>query len=196
MAAGCRHRCHIHLQWGCGHGAAANENPTDRVSNCYAPLPLTRPAPTLYARVCVSLGTWREKTSSLIGDLQREKRIASPRSQPSLVRLKVDVIVTAGPEATRAAKEDNFYDSHCDDAGTTTRLVAGLRRQPGASRQEHYGIGGTVTGNKRKTTGAFEGDRSQALPGGRLRDFDPTGQRAKLKETELAAGALKVSFNT
>ena len=35
-----------------------------------------------------------------------------PALAAELVRLKVDVIVTAGPAATRAAKEATVYDSH------------------------------------------------------------------------------------
>ena len=40
-----------------------------------------------------------------------------PALAAELVRLKVDVIVTAGPTATRAAKEATVYDSHCHGAG-------------------------------------------------------------------------------
>ena len=40
-----------------------------------------------------------------------------PALAAELVRLKVDVIVTAGPAATRAAKEATVYDSHCHGAG-------------------------------------------------------------------------------
>ena len=34
-------------------------------------------------KVCASLGTWRERTLSLSGDLRRENSIASRRSSPS-----------------------------------------------------------------------------------------------------------------
>ena len=40
-----------------------------------------------------------------------------PALAAELVRLKVDVIVTGGPTATRAAKEATDYDSHRHDAG-------------------------------------------------------------------------------
>ena len=40
-----------------------------------------------------------------------------PALAAELVRLKVDVIVTAGPTATRPAKEATVYDSHCHGAG-------------------------------------------------------------------------------
>ena len=42
---------------------------------------VNRPAPPLSARACANLGTWRGKTLSLSGDLQRENSIASPRSR-------------------------------------------------------------------------------------------------------------------
>ena len=47
------------------------------------PFPLSRPASRHSARVCASLATWRGKTLSLSGDLQRENSIASRRLPPS-----------------------------------------------------------------------------------------------------------------
>ena len=49
-------------------------------------------------------------------------------------------------------------------------------------------------GDKRKATGASEGDRSQALPRGRPREFDPTGQPTSVKRDQLAAEALGVQL--
>ena len=49
-------------------------------------------------------------------------------------------------------------------------------------------------GVKRKTTGASEGDRSQALPRGRPRDSTQPGNAQALKEMELAAGAFGVKL--
>ena len=40
-----------------------------------------------------------------------------PALAAELVRLKVDVIVTAGPQSTRPAKEATIDDSHCHGAG-------------------------------------------------------------------------------
>jgi putative ABC transport system substrate-binding protein len=40
-----------------------------------------------------------------------------PALAAELVRLKVDVIVTAGPRSKPCCQGSNFYDSHCDDAG-------------------------------------------------------------------------------
>ena len=99
------------------------------------------------------------------------KRDRLPALAAELVRLKVDIIVTAGPLATRAAKE----------ATATIPIVMAqdqrscrqrFRRQPGATWREHYWTVHPCPGAKRKTTGASEGDRSQALPRGRLRDFN------------------------
>jgi putative ABC transport system substrate-binding protein len=42
------------------------------------------------------------------GKLNRQSELAA-----ELVRLKVDVIVSAGPTVTRAAKGSNFCGSHC-----------------------------------------------------------------------------------
>ena len=103
-----------------------------------------------------------------------------PALAAELVRLKVDVIVTAGPHANPCRQRSNFYDSHCHGAGSRSGWQW-VRRQPGATGREHYWIVNPCPGAKRKTTGAFEGDRSYALPRGRLRDFDPSGQRTILK---------------
>ena len=82
-----------------------------------------------------------------------------PALAAELVRLKVDVIVTAGPPATRAAKEATVYDSHCHDAGYRSCWQR-VRRQPCATWRKHYWIVHACPGDKRKTTGASEGDRS------------------------------------
>ena len=51
------------------------------------------------------MATWRGKTLSLSGDSAEGKLDRLPALAAELVRLKVDVIVTSGPTATRAAKE-------------------------------------------------------------------------------------------
>ena len=48
-----------------------------------------------------------------------------PALAAELVRLKVDIIVTAGGTATRAAKEATVYDSHCHGAGCRSCWQAG-----------------------------------------------------------------------
>ena len=69
------------------------------------PVPLHRPASTHSARGCASSGTSRGKTLSLSLDHAEEKLDRLPALAAELVRLKVDIIVTAGPVPTRAAKE-------------------------------------------------------------------------------------------
>ena len=99
-----------------------------------------------------------------------------PALAAELVRLKVDVIVTAGGSATRAAKEAT---STIPIVMATipillaTGFVASLAR-PGGNIT---GLSNPCPGDKRKTTGASEGDRSQALSSGRSRDFDQPRQR-------------------
>ena len=70
-----------------------------------SPLPVTRPATRHSGRVCASLATWRGKTLSLSMRSAEGKLDRLPALAAELVRLKVDVIVTAGGTATRAAKE-------------------------------------------------------------------------------------------
>ena len=59
-------------------------------------LPLCWSAAKLSGKGCASLGTSREKTLSLSGDLERGKLERVPALAAELVRLKVDVIVTDG----------------------------------------------------------------------------------------------------
>ena len=74
-----------------------------------------------------------------------------------LVHLKVDIIVTGGRSATRAAKEATstipiVMTQDSDPVGQR------VRRQPGATGREHYWIVHARPRAKRKTTGAYEGD--------------------------------------
>ena len=82
-----------------------------------------------------------------------------PALAAELVRLKVDVIVTAGPTATRAAKEATVtipivMAQDSDPVGSG--FVASLAR-PGGNIT---GLSSPCPGAKRQTTGASEGDRS------------------------------------
>ena len=103
-----------------------------------------------------------------------------PALAAELVRLKVDIIVTGGPPATRAAKEatSTIPIVMMQDHRSCRKRV---RRQPGAAWRKHHWIVRPCPGAKRKTTGASERGGSQALPRGRLRDFDQPGQRTVVK---------------
>ena len=59
-------------------------------------------------------------------------------------------------------------------------LELGLR-QPGVTWWKHYWIVHAFPGDKRKATGASEGDRSHARPCRLDRDFDAADPRANVK---------------
>jgi putative ABC transport system substrate-binding protein len=65
------------------------------------------------------------------------------------------------------------------------RFVASLAR-PGGNITRLATLAPEISGKRL----GFEGDRSSALPSGRARNFTQPGQRASLKETELAAREL------
>jgi len=109
------------------------------------------------------------------GKLDRLPALAS-----ELVRLKMDVIVTSGSTADSCHQGSNYDNSHCHGTGCRSGWKR-VRRQPRATWGKHYRIVSAAPGAKRKTTGAFEGDRSEALPFGCLRDIDPAGQRTIVK---------------
>ena len=75
---------------------------------------------------------WR----SAEGKIERRSEIAA-----ELVRLKVDVIVSAGPTVTRARQGSNFDDSDRHGAGYRSRRQW-VRRQPGATGREHHWLVG------------------------------------------------------
>ena len=79
-------------------------------------------------------------------------------------------------------------------AQDTDPVGIGVCRQPCAAGWKHHRIVDPCPGDKRKTTGASEGDRSQALPRGRLREFNQPANAQSLKEMELAAGAFEVKL--
>ena len=84
----------------------------------------------------------------------------APALAAELVRLKVDIIVSSGPTLTNVLRE----------ATTTIPIVMGYhtdpvgwywtRCQPSATWWEHYWIFSAFPGIRRKTPGAFEGNRS------------------------------------
>jgi hypothetical protein len=84
-----------------------------------------------------------------------------PELAAELERSKVDVIVTAGPSATRAAKQ-----------ATTTPIVMafdrrsrrfGVRSQPRAAGRQYHRPFHTRPGDQRKAAGRVEADHSDAL---------------------------------
>ena len=96
--------------------AAANENPADRIPRCFAPLPFIAARIEAFRQGLRELGYVEGKNIVIEWRSAEGKPDRLPALAAELVRLKVDVIVTAGPAATRAAKEATVYDSHCHGA--------------------------------------------------------------------------------
>ncbi len=154
--------CHSHYRirdlWGCGRGAAADENSPDRIPSCYPHVPLSRPASRHSSRACASLGTSRAKTLSLNGDL-REGKLRSP------TRARGRASASQG----RRHRHGWFVNNPRRKEATATIPIVmtqryrscweRVRRQPCATRREHHWIVHLCPGVERKTTGAFEGDR-------------------------------------
>ena len=139
-------------------GAAANENSPDRIPNWF-PTSADSARTEAFRQGLRELGYVEGKNivielRSAEGKLDRLPALAA-----ELVRLKVDVIVTAGPTATRAAKEatSTIPIVMTQDSGSCWKRV---RRQPGAAGRKHYWVVHSWPGDKRKTTGDSEGDRS------------------------------------
>ena len=113
-----------------------------------------------------------------------------PALMTELVRLNVDVIVSAGGQHTRPAKE----------ATTTIPIVMAQDTDPVGNGfvATLARPGGNITGlssfsgAKRQTSRAAKRCRTEALPLSRDRAVNQTGNAQALKESELAAGALKV----
>ena len=125
--------------------------------------------------------------------MQRENPIAERALAAELVRLKVDVIVTVGSTATRAAKEATatipiVMTQDPDPVGNG--FVASLARP-----------GGNVTGLSnvnRELSGKRLELLKEVVPGlSRVAVFGTStfpGTAQNLKETELAAGALRIQL--
>ena len=114
-----------------------------------------------------------------------------PALAAELVRLKVDVIVTGGGGAcNRFRQGSDKDDSHCHGGGYRSGWT-GVCDQPCAAWRKRHWIVNPCPGDKRKTTGASERDRSQALPCGGPWDFNRRGQRTVVKGGEPPQGHLE-----
>ena len=143
-------------------GAAASEIPPDRNLTGFSRFPRSQLPPRHSGKVCASLVTWRERTSSSNSDPQKETRSA-PRPCGRIGASQCRRHRLAWSAVTRAAKQ----------ATTTIPIVMALyyrpcwkrvRRQPRATwRKYHWDIH-ACPGDKRKTTGASERDTSPSSP--------------------------------
>ena len=92
------------LRFAFRRGAAADESSADRISGRRSGS--RKPLSSKHSvRVCASLGYIEGKNIVIECRYAEGKLDRLPALAAELVRLKVDVIVTAGPTATRAAKE-------------------------------------------------------------------------------------------
>jgi putative ABC transport system substrate-binding protein len=139
------------------------------------------------------LGYIQGKTIMIEWRYAEEKRDRLPPLAAELVRLKVDVIVTGGPSATRAAKEatDTIpIVMTFDSDPVANRFVASLAR-PDRNITGLSSLAPEISGKQlellkeiipRLSTVAVLGSSTQP------------GQAQASRETELAARALKVNF--
>ena len=131
------------------------------------------------------------KTLSLSGDLPRETQIASPRLVAELVRLRVDVIVTGGSLATRAAKEATstipiVMTQDSDPVGNG--YVASLAR-PGGNVTGLSTLAPELSGKQLELLNETVPKLARVAV---LGSSNRSGNAQSVKETEHAAAALRV----
>ena len=134
---------------------------------------------------------WRTKNIVIESRYAEGKPDRLPALAAELVRLKVDVIVTAGAASNPRRQASNSYHSHCHDERSRSRWLR-ICRQSCAAWRKHYGLVHTFAGVKRKTTGA-SGEIVPKLS--RVAVFGNStqpGNAQALKETEGSAAPLKV----
>ena len=152
-----------------------------------------QPAPRHSSKVCASLSTWREKTSVIEYRYTEGKIDRYPALAAELVRLKVDVIVSAGSTATRAVKEATstipiVMSQDSDPVGNG--FVASLARP-----------GGNITGLSTLAP-EIRGKQLELLKEivsrlSRVAVFETStqpGNAQALKEVDLVAGAFGVKL--
>lgn len=124
---------HTHAKWGCGRGAAVGDSPPDRISHYFLTFSHCDPDR------CVRQGL-RELGYAEGKNIVIERRHADGKSDQlaalaaELVRLNVDVIVSSGPTATRAAKGATStipIAMTFDDDPVGSNFVASLARPGG-----------------------------------------------------------------
>ena len=104
MAGAFANRFRARDTWGGGRGAAANENPADRIPRCCFPSAIPARIEA-FRQGLRELGYVEGKNIVIEWRYAEGKLDRLPALAAELVRLKVDIIVTAGPTVTRAAKE-------------------------------------------------------------------------------------------
>ena len=173
-------------------GAAANEYPADRIPWCHS-----RSAKTArieaFRQGLRELGYVEGKNIAIEWRFAEGKLDRLPALAAELVRLKVDIIVSGGPAVNPCRQGSDYYDSHCHGAGPRSCWER-VCRQPGAAWRKHHWIVNSFPGAKRKTTGASEGDCSQALPRGRDWEISRAGLRTIVKRYRTRRWGVEVKL--
>ena len=180
--------------WSCGHGAAANENPPDRIPNHFLTF---RNAPRIdaFQQGLRELGYVEGKNIVIEWRHAEGKLDRLPALAAELVRLKVDVIVTAGPTATRPAKEATStipIVMTFDDDPVGNGFVASLAR-PGGNITGLSTLAPEISGKQLELLKEIVPRLSRvAVIGTSTRP----GNEQALKEMEIAAAAfaMKVQY--
>ena len=127
-----------------GSGAAAGESPAHRVPARFPHFRGRWPhrgVPPGSPRTRLRRGQkYRHRVAICGGKPERRGELAA-----ELVRLKVDVIVSAGPTVTRACQGSNSDDSDCHGAGYRPGRQR-VRRKLGAAGWKHYWVGNPCPG--------------------------------------------------
>ena len=177
--------------WRCAPGAAANENPSDRIPTRRTPVPTSRGRIEAFRQGLRELGYVEGKNiviewRSGEGKLDRLRELAA-----ELVRLKVDVIVSAGPMITRAAKEATstipiVMAQDTDPVGSG--FVASLAR-PGGNITGLAALAPEMSGKQLELLKEIIPKLSRVAVIGNSTN---PGDAQALRETVLAAGSFEV----
>ena len=150
------------------------------------------PASRRSGKACASLATSREKTLPSSTDMRRESRSA-PELAAELVRLKVDIIVAAGP--TRRPVLPRMRPRRFPSSWRTMVILLGTD-----SSQALRGPAGISPGLQplhRELSGKrlelLEGDVPKLSVSRSLRSGQCRAMRKVLKRLQLAAAALKLT---
>ena len=118
-----------------------------------------------------------------------------PALAAELVRLKVDIIVSGGPTATRFSQGSDDHDSHCDGFDTDpvgNGLIASLAR-PGGNITGLSVLSPELSGKRLELLKEIVPKLSRVAV---LGSSTLPGNAQTLRETELAAGALGMKLQT
>ena len=141
--------------------------------------------------VCASLGTWRGKNMVIEWRSAEGKLDRLPALTAELVRLKVDVIVTSGPSATRPAKEATStipIVMAFDTDPVANGFVASLAR-PGGNITGSSILAPELSGKRLELLKEIVPKLSRVAV---LGNSTFPGNAQMLRETEIAADAFRV----